>query len=228
MNHIKFSIHENWVRDYLQPRYPELVAPYREAAQITLDAARNGVLSDADLSILLTHAADRRTVLSINVASMLGKLAGLFPPVEQAIERMAQSSKQITRQNAVLALLDIPPCALHKRIYTAALQDKSKKIRIFAARDIQCYGIASLIPALEQAVENEQDAEVQKNLDFHLSLLRDGWLIDPQENGYIWVSCCSKGGGSHSQPFDPEQFKTEGKVWIEEETAKWKKSWIYI
>ena len=220
----QFLIPENWIRDYLEPRYPDLVEPYRQAAQITASAMQSGQLDDADLQVLLTHAASRKTVLSNNVGDMLGKLAKSFPSALAALEQMAQGSKVGLRSQALLSMLRLPPSPVHERMYSAALSDKSKNIRMIAAQNIQSQAMAVLLPQLAHAIECETDDAARQQLTQCLGLLRDGFVLETDESGNQWVTCCAK-GSSTSRMFTNEELETTGKDWIAKNAAEWKAHW---
>lgn len=169
---------------------------------------------------MLTHAANSKTVLSDSVAEMLGRLANLFPTVQHAIGQMAQSSKVGLRVTALMALFHLSPCALHESIYKSSLQDRSKKVRMIAARGVDRL-MPALLPELEQAVKREQDADTRDGLHYILTLLRDGYFVKTDDAGNKWVTCRFKdGGGSISHFFGKDLFETEGKAWIADKLSR--------
>ena len=222
MNPIRFSLsdYENHIRAYVEPRYPDLVEPYRQAAHITDKAIKSGQLSDDDLAILVAHASNSKTVLSDNVGGMLTVLATHFPSALRALEQMTQSSKVGIRVNALMSL---PDCAQIETIYAAALQDKSKKVRGAVAVQIWQRRITALLPALDQAIQREQDAEERKGMQWCRSLFRDGyWLETNEPAGVIWVTVVLS-GSTTTRSFPLEQFETQGKAWMAPYIAEWKK-----
>ena len=118
-----------WIKEYLEPRYPELVAPYREAERIRETALESGHLSESSLSLLMESARSARTPLGENVSSMLGGLADRFPLVRDAIRKMACDKKAHVRINALVALESQRNSPLSGEILSEALRDRSAKIR---------------------------------------------------------------------------------------------------
>ena len=220
----RYKTPENWIQEYLQPRHPELVEPFRRAGKITEVALQTENLADSDLGILLEHATSGKAILSDNVGDMLGKLANTFPSAQQALETMAQSKKVSTRAQALASLLFVPPCPLHERVYTATLKDRSKKIRRLAAHNIRLQGMAVLLPALTHAVACETDADTCQHMQYNLALLQDGYWQERIDPDTIRITCCSK-GSTWSRVFSNDQFETAGRAWLETKVAEWKKHW---
>ena len=163
-------------------------------------------------------------MLSDNVGNMLGKLANVFVSVQQALEQMSKSGKVSLRTQALASLLHVPPSSLHERMYARALQDKSEKIRMLAAQNSQIQAMAVLLPALAQAIAQEQDASTRESLQRSHGLLQDGYWKEIDDAGNSWITCCFK-GGTTSRFYNKEKFETEGKAWIAESAAEWKKHW---
>jgi hypothetical protein len=95
------EVTESWIREYLEPRYPELVAPYREAESIRDAALVSGQLSESSISLLVKGAKSPRTPLGENISGMLGSLADQFPQVKDAIRAMFRDKKMHVRINAL-------------------------------------------------------------------------------------------------------------------------------
>lgn len=174
MRRVRYVIPDNWIRTYLEPRYPELVEPYREAATITLDALRTERLDDADLRTLRAHVVDGPNVLREGAGTMLGKLAAQFPSAARVLEELAGSAKASVRAEALQALLHVPPSALHEQLYAAALRDRSTRIRALAAQGIRQQSLTLLLPQLQQAIAVETNAETERVMRFHDAQLRAG------------------------------------------------------
>ncbi|MDR2336000.1 MAG: hypothetical protein LBE61_21240 [Burkholderiaceae bacterium] len=224
MSTASHSIAENWIRDYLEPRYPELVAPYREAGRITANALQSGHLEEAELQVLLGHVASSKSVLSNNVGDMLGKLAQVFPSALQALEHMAQSNKVGLRVQALSAMRHLPPSPLHERMYATAMADRNKKVRMLAAQNAQSQAMAVLLPALEQAIAREEDADTRHHLLRCRNLLRDGHVQETDAAGNVWITCCFK-SGTTSRMFTRTRFETDGTAWIAKNAAEWRANW---
>ena len=73
-----------WVRDYLKPRYPDLIKSYLEASRIFRSSRRRGAVTAKGLDTPVAHARSSRTPLGENSASMLGELTKSTKPWRQA------------------------------------------------------------------------------------------------------------------------------------------------
>ncbi|WP_028455606.1 hypothetical protein [Chitinilyticum litopenaei] len=214
MSTVKYKIPENWINTYLAPRYPDLVAPFREAADITLSALQNGQLDNSELATLLTYAASPKSILAENVVEMLGKLANAFPSAQEAIAEMATSKKQAMRSKALMALQFLAPGPLHEQIYANALRDTSKTIRATAAQVIQKSNLKTLLPVLAAAIECESDEEIRSWLNDSHSILRDGYCLKKIiEEQIVWVTY-QDANGSRSKSFSTDSHAHELEAWV--------------
>lgn len=209
------EVTESWIKGYLEPRYPELVAPYRQAERIREAALRSGQLSESSLSVLLGSAESARTPLGENVSGMLGSLADRFPLVRDAIRAMARDKRAHVRINALVALESHEKSPLHDEILSTALRDRSAKIRALAADKIMGFGLRRLLPELEDAIAREAKPELQGALVWERDLLRDGFRIVDTHNGRVNVTCRTA-GGVVSTSFSSNEMETKGRQWIKE------------
>jgi hypothetical protein len=212
------EITESWVREYLEPRYPELVAPYREAESIRDDAIESGVLPEDALSLLLVSARSSRTPLGENASAMLGQLADRFASARQTIRQMSGDKKAHVRVNALVALHTHAISDLHEEILSAAVRDRSAKIRALAADKIMTFGLRALLPQLEEAIAAEAKPELRAPLEWERDLLRDGFQVKDNGDGSVRVTC-RRGGGVASTSFAVSEMETKGRKWIEENAA---------
>lgn len=209
------QVTESWIKEYLEPRYPELVDPYREAERIREAALKSGHLSGTSLSALLESARSARTPLGENVSSMLGTLAGRFPSAQAAIRTMARDKKAHIRINALVALESQEKSPLHEEILSAALRDRSARIRALAADQIMTFGLRRLLSDLEEAIAREAKPDLQAALIWERDLLRDGFRIADNGDGRVSVTCRT-GGGVTSTSFSKTEMETKGRQWIRE------------
>lgn len=200
---------ENWIRGYLQPRYPELVPMYREADALKRIATGSGVLSQSALDTLVTYAQDSRASLSQNVAGMLGELASKFPEAAQAVRLLATHRKLHVRLNALVSLHSLQPSPLRVELLAAMLEDRSTRLRQLAADKIMSFGERDLLPRLERAVAAETDAPTACSMNWALELLRDGYRTELQENGQIDVTVRVR-AGCVSQVFSETEVRSRG------------------
>ncbi|MEA3099475.1 MAG: hypothetical protein QOF74_3715 [Caballeronia mineralivorans] len=209
------EVTESWIKEYLEPRYPELVAPYREAERIREAALKSGHLSESSLSLLLESARSARTPLGENVSGMLGSLADRFPLVRDAVRMMARDKKAHVRINALVALDSQQKSPLNDEILSGALRDRSARIRALAADKIMTFGLRYLLSELEEAIAREAKPELRATLAWERDLLRDGFRIVDTGDGRVNVTCRT-GGGVTSTSFSKNEMKTKGRQWIKE------------
>ena len=209
---------DSWIRDYLEPRYPELVAPYREAETIRDAALETGHLSEGSVSLLLISARSRRTPLDENVSGMLRTLADQFPLARSAVREMFRDQAMHVRINALVALHSMQKSALHHEILSVALRDKSARIRALAADKIMSLGLRGLLPELEEAIGREVKPELRATLEWERDLLRDGFRIDDSGKDRVGLTCRT-GGGTVSAWFSKSEMETKGRQWIKEKAV---------
>jgi hypothetical protein len=212
------EVTESWIKGYLEPRYPELVAPYREAERIRDAALASGHLSESSLSSMLKSARSARTPLGKNVSGMLGRLADRFSMVRDAIRTMARDKKAHVRINALVALDSQQQSSLNEEILSLTLRDRSAKIRALAADKIMTFGLRCLLPELEEAIAREARPELQATLVWERDLLRDGFRCVDAGDGRVNVTC-RIGGGVVSTSFSKCEMETTGRQWIKEKAV---------
>ena len=160
------STEDSWVRDYLQPRYPELVAPYLRALHASRSALVKGALSPDVVQDLVESARSRRTPLGENVASMIGDLANHFSAARDAIKSLACDPSVHVRINALVALSSYAVSHLHEELLSAALTDRSARVRALAADKIMSMDLRQLVPTLETAIARESKPELRATLEW--------------------------------------------------------------
>jgi hypothetical protein len=129
------------VRDYLKPRYPELVRAYLEARRIFRSSKERGVVGAKDLNKLVGHASSSRTPLGVNAASMLGELYEVDKSVAEGIRKLAAGRQVHERINALVALDSCATDSLHAELFAQALSDRSARVRELAADKIWLRGM---------------------------------------------------------------------------------------
>jgi hypothetical protein len=134
-----------WVRDYLRPRYPELVAPYIEASRLYRNAKRRGAVTSSALKTLLTYARSPRTPLGENVASMLGELYDIDKSVATAIRQLATGRQVHERINSLVALDSCSTSSLHTELFALALGDRSTRVRELAEDKVRLHKLTGAL-----------------------------------------------------------------------------------
>lgn len=205
---------DEWVREYLQPRYPELVHAFLDAQTSHTHAMATGRIAPSALERLVAHARSPRTPLGENVAAMIGNLYAKIPSLEAAIRALATGSRVHERVNALVALDSGPPTELHVELLACLLQDKSARVRALAADKIVVHRLEALASALEAAAARERNPRVADHLRSSIDYLRQRFHV-LQVNESFWVTCRPRPGGSSvSKLFTQAQFETTAPAWI--------------
>jgi hypothetical protein len=202
--------YESWIRDFLKPRYPELVPDFKKALEDFETTITSGVLAPERLQTILECARNRRTPLGENVAALLGELAVRFASAQQVIREMSHDAKAHVRINALVALNTSSPTELHDEVLRPALKDRSSKLRRLAADKIMQFGLRHLIPDVEEAVAREADPRTRDCLARERDLLRKGFYSRRQDDGRIWLSCRLPGGSLTSVFVSAEDVRRKG------------------
>jgi hypothetical protein len=169
----------SWVREYLQPRYPELVDHYLEASRLFRESKKGGAVSTRALNRLATLATSPRTPLGENVASMLGELYDLDKNVAAGIRRLAAGREMHERINALVALDSCGTDHLHVELFSAALSDRSARVRTLAAGKIVNRGIRELFGEIKGAYLRETKPGPQAELAYYVEAIARGASMTP-------------------------------------------------
>jgi hypothetical protein len=169
----------SWVREYLQPRYPELVDQYLEASRLFRESKQRGAVSARALERLTVLAACPRTPLGENVASMLGELYDLDKCVAAAIRKLAAGSELHERINALIALDSCGTDRLHVELFSAALTDRSARVRTLAADKIVNRGIRELYAEIKAAFLREKKPGPKAELAYYVEAVTRGASMTP-------------------------------------------------
>jgi hypothetical protein len=213
MNNSSSDYPDAWVREYLAPRYPDLVGAYLEACSIYESGKASGSLDQADAERLLAHARSSRTPLGENAATMLGELCASRSALGAAIRSLATGRRVHERVNALVALHSCPPTELHVELLAFLLRDKSARVRTLAADNIAHHRIKQLSNALEEAATRETNVEVANQLRAELDHLHQGFHAR-REGERVRVTCRPPSGASVSKLFTPEEYQIAGSAWI--------------
>jgi hypothetical protein len=136
---------DDWVEEYLKPRYPELVKNYLEASRIFRGAKERGVVVPKELNKLVGLASSSRRPLGQNAASMLGELYEVDKTVAVGIRRLAQGTRVHERINALVALDSCATDSLHYELLAEALSDRSARVRELATDKVENRGMHTLM-----------------------------------------------------------------------------------
>jgi hypothetical protein len=213
-SHHSLIDHEKWIAEYLIPRAPELVASYRDALRIYVEAVSASAVRAEDVAKLAEYCESKRTPLSENVAEFLGELRPFAQEVDAAIRRLAGGKQVHMRLASLIALDSCEPSELHVELLTQALKDRSARIRTLAAAKISGMRLVSVLPALEAAISVEGDETARESLIFSRDLLVDGFHVRNFDDASVWVSCQFGHGSLTSRTFKRTDLETEVPAWV--------------
>lgn len=206
---------ENWVRTYLEPRYPELVDDYCATVEAFNTVVRDRTLDADSLDILLTHARHRSSIVRDESADLLGRLADVFAPAREAIAEMLAARAVTVRAAAMTALARHRLSPLHARLLPRALGDSSHRIRATAAETVCGRGLVDLLPALERAAQVEPHEKTYALMSTQLALATDGYVVTPREDGTSMRVTCRAGSGTTSARFGAgEDWQQRGRAFL--------------
>ena len=182
--------YEDWIRRYLQVRYPELVPPFRTALDGYERIKANGQVDGASLKPIISAASSARSPLADTAVYFLIDLIPQFQEVCDAVAAMFEATLWHARFNALRCLSLETPRDFVLPLLRRALHDGSGRVRGMAARQIHLLGFPELIPEMEGQLHGEQNQWARSKIEYHLGLLRDGFCVVPQgaQQCYIWVT----------------------------------------
>ena len=105
----------------------------------------------------------------------------MWAPARQTWRTLASDPSATARRHAVAFLHEEMPAELHLEIVRRALGDRSSKVRVKAIEMAGSLELRELLPELTALRARETDAELSKQLDLELALMRDGYVLEPLE-----------------------------------------------
>jgi len=212
------EVDEDWIDEYLRPRFPELVAPYIQAQKAISESRLSQCIEQENRTILLRACSSSRRPLSENVAQMLGHLDSKVKSVDEVIRDLFESKLACARISAIIALGCRKIANIHKEILPRALRDRSNKVRQLAADLIGELKLTEFAPLLQKAAPFERDKGAQETLLFEANMLSNGYVVeDMGDNVCITVR---KGRSLLGQFFKKEELETAGKAFIQKHAGK--------
>jgi hypothetical protein len=184
---------EPWLRDYLRPRYPELEPALLRAIDAFDTIRRSRRITPQLLAAIVEAASSSRRPLFVHATTFLGKLTRRFKEVRDAVESMAKDKRNHVRFNAILCLDDSTPRPFTVQLLRQGLRDRSANVRMKAADWSGRLRVREIVPDLEMALARETHAEARATLEFKLKLLRDGYILEADKDGFF-VTAFTKDG----------------------------------
>jgi hypothetical protein len=194
----KREIYENWIKDYLKPRFPGLVKDFRACLRGYEWIKTNKRIDRTHLNSVIRAASSSRVTLSATATDFLKDLSARYPEVCEAILKMVNDRRWFVRSSALLSVGRETPRDLVITILKMGLRDRSTRVRGLAAWQVQSLHISEMITGLEDQNEIEPNPEVKYTIDMNLRLLRDGYFIQII-NGfspYVWIPTENGIGGA--------------------------------
>jgi hypothetical protein len=186
---------EPWLRDYLRPRYPELEPALLRAIDAFDTIRRSRRITPQLLAAIVEAASSSRRPLFVHATTFLGKLTRRFKEVRDAVESMAKDKRNHVRFNAILCLDDSTPRPFTVQLLRQGLRDRSANVRMKAADWSGRLRVREIVPDLEMALARETHAEARATLEFKLKLLRDGYILEADKDGFFVTTFTKDGIG---------------------------------
>jgi hypothetical protein len=164
--------------------------------------------SAADLRPLVMAASSSHKLVFETGCRLLVRLAAHHTGAQQCLSEMAKDKNATARFHAAAYLDDELPEALRREIVHQALSDRSAKVRQKGIEGVERFKFTDLLSRLEEMQRTETNEGVRRSLALHVPLLRDGFLLEPSEDGagyYLIV----RGPGSVGGPFIPKDKYSE-------------------
>jgi hypothetical protein len=199
-----------------KPRAPELEANLLAIADAFDSARERGTLNSEQLALIVDGASSEKALLWMTSVDILGALSKDWPEAVEAIVAMSKDRNSQVRFNAICCLqVGIPNDAINS-ILKAGLIDKSSQVRWKAADQAEKLDKVDFIPDLTAAFAAEKNKKTREAIEHHLLLLRDGYILQSQEDGSFFVTARTKGGCT-GRGVTAEELKTKGVNMIADE-----------
>ena len=190
------EINENWLRTYLEPRFPELVEPYCNACRAYERMRQADSISPADLKTLVEAASSSRGPLYEQATTFLARLTAQHSEAREAVKQMLHDSQWHVRFNAILSVCSSTPRDFAVQVVREALNDRSARVREKAADWALRLEMREVVPDLEEQAKLESGKAIGE-IRLSLALLRDGYLLEHDETGYSLTIPIANGISGH-------------------------------
>jgi len=151
-------------------------------------------ISALDLSPIETAAKCPFKAVWIIGTDLIMRLAAKDRVAKDAVRRIMSSKKVEERFQITAALTCILPKAFSKEIIRIALKDKGKRVREKAVEACDRLRLKEMLPELDARLAVEHNPDVKRQLQFSIAMLREGYLLEPEEPCLIVTTpigfCC--------------------------------------
>jgi hypothetical protein len=186
--------YEPWLRDFLRKRYPELESPLRAAIEAFDSIEQRQQIDGELLRPIVEAASSSRRPLSENATSLLGKLTERYGEARDAVAKMSKNTRSHVRFNAILCLCKSTPLLFSLDLIRRGLRDTSARVRAKAADWAGRLRAQEVVLDLEQALAQETIESARSTIEFELKLLRDGYILEPDQDDGFQVTTHSHDG----------------------------------
>ena len=111
------------------------------------------------------------------------------------LREMIGSGKWNERLRAVLSLTSYLPKSFVQELLNQTVNDRSKRVRYWTAWQCDQLTLREMVPVLLQQAEVEPNPEMKREIERHALLLRDGYIVELQENGRLELQIRLPNGG---------------------------------
>lgn len=171
-----------------------------------------------DLQPIVTAAKSKySTVWDIGTVFLV-RLAESHAAAREAMLKIMESPKANERSQIVWALTARLPKDFRVQMIRKAITDRSKYVRFEAATKADLFGFKELIPEIEAQRDRESDPESKSALDFHVVMLRDGYLLKRSADGSFYLAVRTKNGWGGS--YITQEDIDDGRLWEKIEKMK--------
>ncbi len=185
--------YRKWVSKYLKEPEKRRLANDALDAFERLEKTQN--ISAEEIRPIVAAAKCRfRQVWDI-AADLLTLLSNKHSSAQDAMREMLQSKKVGERFQVIAALNSRVPKSLALELIRKALKDTGNRVREKAAERADDLKFLQLLPELEQALSVEKHPNAKSALEFNISMLRDGYLVEDHKK-YITVTVRMRRGTS--------------------------------
>jgi hypothetical protein len=158
------------------------------------EAQESGELTTKRIGLVIEAACDSQLLVAMNASELLQALSKRWTEtVAQAIQEIFQNPRAHARFAAICSLTKEIDDAVLVELLRAGLKDKSSRVRGKAATSAERLNRKDLLPELAVAVAVEKNTKARQGIEYHLRMLRDGYIINDksEEPVYVWIRTAS-------------------------------------
>jgi hypothetical protein len=198
-----------WLESRRGPRDPHDEVAVLEVADAYDAAMQTGTLSAEQLQCVVDGASSSRALLWNSATDLLADLSARWPAAADAIATMSRSRQAHVRFAALCSLGRDTPAATTDAVLTAALRDKSSKVRWKAVDRANRLERRNLVPEITAALAKETNARARRSMELDLRMLRDGYWMRPDAQGGFDVTV-RRSNGIASRRVSDEELQSKG------------------